>query len=154
MRIFGSVPYIMGYRHPRKSKYNFRVRRGSSGLGLFTDVLIKKGVFVIEYLGPILDEKEADKKGGKYLFEIDKKWTIEGSARKNLARYINHSCKPNCEAEIDGKRIFIYAKKNINAGEELSYNYGKGYFEDIITQRKCRCDYCRKKRNKKNYIVS
>ena len=129
----------MPYRYPRTSPHNLKVRRSSAGLGLFADNPITKDDFVIEYFGPILNDTESSAKGGKYLFAIDEERTIDGSSRQNLARYLNHSCKPNCEAEHDGKRIFMYAIKNIKPGDELTYHYGQEYFEDFIKPRGCRC---------------
>ena len=129
----------MSYKYPRKSQYSFKVKRSVAGLGLFVEGPIKKGDFVIEYCGPLLNEEEADRKNGKYLFEIDDTWTIDGSGRENIARYINHSCKPNCETEIEGKRLFIYALRSIKAGEELTYDYGKEYFNDFIKPCGCKC---------------
>lgn len=138
----------MSFKKPRTSKYKLVVKRSSAGLGLFAGVDIPRGKFVIEYFGELLTDEEADKKGGKYLFEIDKKWTIDGTTRKNLARYINHSCKPNCYAEIDGRRVFIYTKRRVYEGEELAYHYGKGYFEDWIKPDGCRCEVCLKPKKK------
>lgn len=115
-----------------------RVKRSSAGLGLFAIDTIKKGE-VIEYIGPIISAKEADEVAGKYLFEINSKWTINGTTRKNLARYINHSCKPNCIAYTKGLKVFIEAKRTINPGEELHYNYGKEYFDEHIKPYGCRC---------------
>lgn len=115
------------------------VKRSRSGLGLFTNVLIKKGQFIIEYFGPILTIAEADRKGGKYLFDISSRRTVDGSARRNIARYINHSCKPNCEVDIVRGRIFVFAKKNIKPGEELAYDYGSEYYDEFIKPYGCRC---------------
>lgn len=137
----------MGYRYPRKSKYTLKIRRSSAGLGLYTEEQIRKDAFVVEYFGPLLLNEKADDRGGRYLFRVDKTLTVDGSSRNNLARYINHSCKPNCEAEIDGKRIFIYAKRDIEPGEELTYHYGKEYFKDVIKPKGCRCSYCRKSKS-------
>lgn len=120
------------------------VKRSATGLGLYSNVQIKKGEFVIEYTGELLTSKEANDKGGKYLFEINSKWTIDGSGRENLARYINHSCRPNCETKIKNKHIMIYAIKMINSGEELTYNYGKEYFDAYIKTSGCKCSYCKK----------
>lgn len=103
---------------------------------------MKKGQFIIEYVGPILTEAEADKKGGKYLFEITKDKTINGTARSNRARYLNHSCRPNCEAKIKGDRVFISARRRILPGEELCYDYGKEYFNEFIKPHGCRCAKC------------
>jgi hypothetical protein len=68
--------------------------------------------------------------------------TIDGSDNGNKARYINHSCAPNAEAEIDGTRILIYALKNIPAGEEIFYDYGDEYFNEFIKPKGCRCPKC------------
>jgi uncharacterized protein len=132
----------MRYVNTRKSKYEFRAGRSSAGLGLFTQTPIKRWDFVIEYAGKLLTKEESDKKSGKYLFRINRKFTLDGSLRRNLARYINHSCKPNCYVEMDGRRLFIYAKKKIDEGEELTYNYGREYFEDLIKPSGCRCEAC------------
>ncbi len=126
---------------PRKSKYILIRKRSSAGLGLFAGEDIPRGVFIVEYFGPLLSSDDADEKGGKYLFAVNSKWTIDGSARNNLARYINHSCNPypNCETEIQGKKVFIYSIKKIKKGEELTYDYGKEYFDEHIKPYSCRC---------------
>lgn len=121
-------------------------RSPAGGLGLVTQSPIKKGEFVIEYIGPILTNKEADKKAGKYLFQINSRKTIDGSVRSNIARYINHSCKPNCEVDIKKGRVLISAIKNIKAGEELSYDYGEEYFDYYIKPHGCRCAPCKAKK--------
>jgi len=128
----------------------FKIKKSSSGLGLYSNIEIKKGSFVIEYTGNLITTEEANKKGGKYLFEINSKWTIDGTKRENISRYINHSCKPNCIAYIVGKKVKIYSLKNINPGEELTYNYGKEYFDEYIKPYGCKCNYCIKKRTTKN----
>lgn len=117
------------------------VKRGrpGTGLGLFATDFFKKGEMVVEYIGKRLSTKDADDLGTKYLFEIDDKWTIDGSDRSNLARYVNHSCEPNCEAEIDGMRIFYYAMRNISIGEELTIDYGEEYFDQFIKPYGCKC---------------
>jgi SET domain-containing protein len=70
------------------------------------------------------------------------RWTIDGTGRGNLARYVNHSCRPNCEAIVRGKRVLIYAKRAVAAGEELVYDYGKAYFEEFIQPKGCACAHC------------
>lgn len=117
-----------------------RVGRSSAGLGLFTEAPIERGGFIIEYYGPILSGKDADAHGGKYLFEISKDKIIEGSARENTARYINHSCRPNSEIKIWKGRVFVFAKRPIRAGEELAYDYGKEYFDEYIKPFGCKCE--------------
>jgi len=132
----------MGYKSPRTSKYVLKTKRGLSGLGLFAGEDIPRDVFLVEYWGKIVTDEEADEVAGKYLFRLDGGKTILGNHKGNLARLINHSCKPNAEAEMDGKRIFIYSKRAIKKGEEISYNYGKEYFNDHIKPYGCRCEGC------------
>mgnify|MGYP002078237894 CR=1 FL=1 len=130
-------------------KNNLIVKKSKSGLGLYTLVAFKKGDLVIEYVGEKITEAEANRRGGKYLFELNDNWTIDGKGRDNLARYLNHSCKPNCYPELDEaeEHIFIYAKKNIKPGEELTYHYGKMYFDDLIKESGCRCQSCEKEKS-------
>jgi SET domain-containing protein len=119
---------------------NVKVKRGAHGLGLFAIGPIKSGAVVAEYWGEIITEEEADNRGGKYLFELDKHMAIDGKSRKNVARYINHSCSPNCEPQEDEKRrILIVAKRYIKPGEEFGYNYGKEYWDAHIKPIGCRC---------------
>jgi hypothetical protein len=88
----------------------------------------------------------ADRKGGRYLFQVNSRWTIDGTGRQNLSRYINHSCAPNCVAYTQGKRIRIYARRRIAAGEELSYDYGREYFDAYIKPSGCACTACSPRR--------
>lgn len=125
-------------KQPKKVK----VRRSAAGLGLFADEDIQKGDFVIEYTGEIINRAESDRRGGKYLFELSKNRVVDGKERGNIARYINHGCRPNCETEVVGSRIFVYARKNIKQGEELSYDYGKEYVDDHIKPYGCKCGHC------------
>jgi SET domain-containing protein len=126
---------------------DFVVKRSSAGLGLFAARDYAKGELVIEYVGKIVSEEEAQRIGGKYLFELNDKWNIDGKGRENIARYINHSCKPNCYPELNAEetRIFIYAKRAIKSGEEFTYNYGKSHFNIEIKPHGCRCEACTKK---------
>jgi SET domain-containing protein len=73
---------------------------------------------------------------------VNSRWTVDGTGRENLSRYINHSCDPNCIAYTRGKRILIYARRAIRPGEELSYDYGKEYFDAFIRPRGCACAVC------------
>ncbi len=127
------------------------VRRTNTGLGLFALQPIAKGTRIIEYTGPLIPNEEVDKRRGRYFFGVNTKWTIDGSPRSNVARYINHSCKPNAEALISGRRVWIWSRKNIKPGEEIAYDYGKEYFDDIIRPMGCRCEKCgsKPKRSKK-----
>ena len=129
---------------------NVQTKKSQSGLGLFALRDFKKGEMIIEYTGEKITEEEANKRGGRYLFELNDQWTIDGKGRENLARYINHSCKPNCYAEIDEneERIFIYTKKGIKNGEEITCDYGKWYFNEIIGKDNCKCLGCLEKKTK------
>jgi hypothetical protein len=128
-----------------KFSKKFKVGKSIAGFGLFSNENFSRSDFVIEYTGELITEKEAEKRKGKYLFDINSKWCIDGKDRKNISRYINHSCRPNCEAYLFGKKVLIYAKKKIHPGEELTYNYGKEYFEEFIKPNKCRCHACQSK---------
>lgn len=131
-----TAPLPKKYRNIKRS---LRVGRSRTGLGLFTDAPIERKAFIIEYVGPLLNRKQADKRGGKYLFETNRDRFIDGSARTNIARYINHSCVPNCEVEIFRGRIYVFSLKNIPAGTELTYDYQKEYFDEFIKPHGCKC---------------
>ncbi len=119
--------------------FELQVKRASAGLGLFAGEAIPKGSCIIEYVGRVISAGEAYTSRSKYLFEITKTKTIDGKPKFNRAGYINHSCRPNCEVEIHGGRVFILALRNIKAGEELSYDYGDEYFNAYIKPLGCRC---------------
>ena len=125
-----------------RSKANFAVRRTRTGLGLFAKKPIPRGRRIIEYTGPRISNKEVESRLGKYFFGVNKKWSIDGSPRTNTARYINHSCKPNAEPIISGGRIWIWSRKSIKPGEEITYDYGKEYFEGLIEPIGCKCKKC------------
>lgn len=126
----------------RKFQRKLAVRKSATGLGLFTLEPIKKGEFIIEYVGKILTRRQADEKGGKYLFETSANRFIDGTDRKNTARYINHSCRPNCEIEIRRGHVLVFSKRTIEAGEELNYDYGEEYFNEHIKPYGCKCAKC------------
>jgi SET domain-containing protein len=134
------------------SQKPYRVGRSKTGLGLFATKPIKKGTRIIRYYGPILDSRipEQDDIENKYLFELNGRWTIDGSVRKNLARYINHSCRPNAESDVRPRerKVFIRAIKNIEPGDEINYDYGTDYFKAYLKPIGCKCDSCEKKRKK------
>lgn len=131
-----------------KSTEKFIVKRGTHGLGLFTTDTFKKGELVIEYTGEKITVDEANIRGGQYLFELNDHFTVDGKDRINKARYINHSCTPNCYPEIDEneEHIYIYAKRAIKPGEELTYDYGKEFWNVHIKPKNCRCAKCTMKR--------
>ena len=120
-------------------------------LGVYASKDIAKGTKIIEYVGNKLTKAQADKradeileasqkdnsKGMVYIFELNKKYDIDGEVPYNTAKYINHSCNPNCEVEIIKGKIWVIALKDIKKGEELSYNYGYD-FEDYA-EHPCKC---------------
>lgn len=132
------------YTYPQ----DLAVKKGVNGLGLFAKVDIKKGDCIIEYVGEIITEDEANRRGGKYLFQTGRNRHIDGKDRSNTARYINHACRPNAESDIKKGRVFISAVKNIKAGEEIFYDYGKEYFNEYIKPKGCGCVKCVEKREK------
>ncbi|MEI6494660.1 MAG: SET domain-containing protein, partial [bacterium] len=141
---------ILSYNLTMRKKYepgNYKllVKRSVAGLGLFAGEPIKKDSCIIEYVGRIISEKEEYTSNSKYLFGINSKKTIDGSARSNKARYINHSCKPNAEAVIHQARVFIFATRNIKPGEEILYDYGQEYWQEHINKHGCRCSKCKQK---------
>jgi uncharacterized protein len=133
-------------------KKPYRVGRSRTGLGLFATQRIKKGTKIIRYFGPLLDSKKKkdDAIENKYLFELNNRWTIDGSVRKNVARYINHACKPNAESDVRPRKrkVFIRAIKNIEPGDEINYDYGTDYFKAYLKPIGCKCAACEKKRKK------
>src|ERR1700694_1365068 len=130
----------------------YRCGRSRTGLGLFATRPIKKGAKIVRYIGPLLDSKKKkdDAIENKYLFELNNRWTIDGSVRKNIARYINHACKPNAESDVmpRKRKVVIRAIKNIAPGEEINYDYGTDYFKAYLKPIGCKCAACEKKRKK------
>ena len=112
--------------------------------GLYANCNIKKGTRIIEYKGKIISSKTSntspkfDNDKAIYLFNINKRFDLDGDFKFNTARLINHSCDPNCEVFGEGYKIWIYAMKNIKKGEELSYDYGFGYDQNFKNY-PCKC---------------
>jgi hypothetical protein len=130
----------------------YRIGRSRTGLGLFATKPIKKGAKIVRYFGPLLDSrnKKHEDIENKYLFELNGRWTIDGSVRKNVARYINHACRPNAESDVSARKrkVVIRAIKNIEPGEEINYDYGTDYFKAYLKPIGCKCDSCERKRKK------
>ena len=127
---------------------HLRVSRSKAGLGLFARVAIKKGQFIIRYIGRKIHTDTADDLDTRYLFEINTRWTIDGSNRRNRARYINHSCRPNAEVYFVKHVIKIRAIRNIKPDDEITYHYGRNYFEAFIEDAGCKCLACARKKAK------
>src|SRR6185436_19623754 len=138
---------------PQKS---FRIGRSRTGLGLFATAVIRKGKEIVGYTGRRIRNESAEAKerlGAKYMFELDDKWTIDGSPRSNLGRYANHACRPNAEAVmVGGRAIVLCALRTIQPGEEITYNYGREYFSATIRPIGCKCASCARKRARKRKL--
>jgi uncharacterized protein len=143
---FRGLRYSLRAMRVVSSRRPYRVARSRTGLGLFATKPIKKRAFIIRYWGRRLTNKVADEIENKYLFEINSRWTIDGSTRRNTARYINHSCRPNAETQIVKGKINIRAIKNIAPGDEITYDYGKDHFNGFIKPNGCKCAKCAEKR--------
>jgi SET domain-containing protein len=133
------------------SKKLFRIGRSRTGLGLFATAPIEPRAFIVEYKGRRLTTAEADNleaRGSRYLYEINSRWTIDGSSRRNLGRYANHSCRPNAESHRINGKVILRAIKSIQPGDEITYHYGRDYLLNVITPRGCKCVKCRKRRRR------
>ena len=123
------------------------------GKGVYASQDIKKNIKIIEYIGEKISKSEGDKRserrikkylnskqtGSVYIFELNSKYDIDGSFGYNKARYINHSCNPNCEVDIIKGHIWIISIKNIKKGQELCYDYGYEFDKDDYTDHICKC---------------
>jgi uncharacterized protein len=130
--------------HPRRHPLvKICVRVGPSriaGQGLFAEQDIKQGTKIIRYIGEKIAHEESDRRlaaGNVYIFGLDERYAIDGDMPKNTARFINHSCAPNCHTEQFGNTIWFVAIKNVRAGEELTYNYG--YDDEDYANNPCHC---------------
>ena len=132
----------------RGTKVKVRVRVGKSriaGQGLFTLQDIPKDTRILPYVGERIAKQESVKRltqGNNAIFTFSNQYDIDGLVLGNDARYINHSCVPNCEVDVTRRRIWIVARRVIQAGEELSFNYGYGmeHYGDFPCT--CQADQC------------
>jgi uncharacterized protein len=115
-----------------KKRRRIVVRNSSiHGRGVFALRRIPKGTRIIEYKGKLITDKEADRRYSRVhehsphtmLFSLEGGWVIDATRRGNSARWINHSCAPNCDIEEEGRRIFIESRRDIQPGDELTYDY-------------------------------
>jgi SET domain-containing protein len=120
-----------------KSKYVVVKKSGIHSRGIFAKKDIKKGTKIIEYVGEKITKAESEKRadqtlkksknnkdnGAVYIFELNKRYDIDGDTTYNTAKLINHSCNPNCESDIIKGHIWVYALRDIKEGEELTYDY-------------------------------
>mgnify|MGYP001201632862 CR=1 FL=1 len=122
--------------------------------GLYASKDIQKGTRIIQYKGKIITTKKTeqdpkfDNDKAIYLFNLNKRYDLDGDFKYNIARLINHSCNPNCEVSGTGLKIWVYAIKNIKKNDELTYDYGFGFDEDFKNY-PCKCG----EKNCVGYIV-
>jgi SET domain-containing protein len=103
-------------------------------------------VAIVEYKGRRLSTREAHQReqrtGSKYMFELNSRWSIDGSNRHNFARYVNHACRPNAEFELVKGKLILRACKALVPGDEITCDYGCDYFDLFIAPVGCRCATC------------
>ena len=123
----------------------YKIKRSKiDNKGLYANCDIKDRTKIIEYKGKIVSKKYVEKNSkfdnekAIYLFNINKKYDLDGDFKYNTARLINHSCDPNCEVYGTGLKVWVYAIRDIKKGEELSYDYGFGFDQDY-KDFPCRC---------------
>ncbi len=147
-----STPLAPTDAAPASDNRRIQIRRsGVHGKGVYALQDLAAGEVLIEYLGEVITWKEALRRhphdpkdpNHTFYFHIDDKHVIDGKQGGNSSRWINHSCKPNCEADEDGGRVFIKALRNIKAGEELFYDYGliidAKYTRKLLAEYPCWC---------------
>ncbi|GAA3985582.1 SET domain-containing protein-lysine N-methyltransferase [Comamonas faecalis] len=126
-------------------------RSGVHGKGVFALQPIAAGEVVIEYVGEIISWDEAQRRhphdpsqpNHTFYFHVDEDHVIDANVGGNAARWINHSCEPNCWADEQDGRIFITARRAIAVGEELNYDYGltidERYTKKLKAEYACHC---------------
>jgi SET domain-containing protein len=110
------------------------------GLGGFANHGLPRGARVVEYIGEKITKAESLRRceeGNTFIFALDDEFDLDGNNEQNPARWLNHSCAPNCEAEFSGGRIWITARRDIAAGEEITFNYG--YTLEEYREHPCHC---------------
>ena len=134
------------------------IRSGASGIhgrGVYARRNIPDGTRVIEYVGERISKAEAvrreaqrlavQRKGGEgcvTIFTLNKRYDLDGRTTRNVARFINHSCAPNCRAETIRGRIWIIARRDIATGDELTFDYGYGFKEWSLHPCRCGAERC------------
>ena len=116
-----------------------------AGQGLFTAQEIKKGTRLLQYIGEKITKAESAQRlaqGNVYVFAFNDHWDIDGRVLRNKARYINHSCDPNCEVHMTSRTIWIVALRDIKTGEELTFNYGYELDDEMAQPCTCGAKHC------------
>ena len=144
---------------PQPTRSDWAVVKGSKihGRGMYAKKEIPRGTRIIEYTGERITKAEGWRRelkrqeraargqdGCIYIFELNTKTDIDGSVLWNTARYINHSCDPNCESQIARGRVWIVAMRKIQPGEELSYDYKFDYEDENRLPCLCGASNCKK----------
>jgi hypothetical protein len=118
---------------PRRLPKLVRRRSPIAGFGVFAAEPIAKRARIIDYAGELISQQESAireqrylKKGRIWCFNVNARWVRDAAVGGNVARFINHSCRPNCYVQLAGREVWIRAKRAIEAGEELSYDYETG----------------------------
>jgi SET domain-containing protein len=133
-----------GVKMPTPSKLPKVVRRRSKihRFGVFADEPINKNKRIIDYAGELVRNRDSEPREERYLaqgciwvFRVNRMWSRDAAIGGNIARFINHSCHPNCWIEVAGKTIWIRAARSIRKGEELTYDYATDGEQTIV----CRC---------------
>ena len=119
-----------------------RKRSNVHGMGVFALEPISKNTRIIDYAGELVRNSESEAREERYLaegciwvFRVNRNWSRDAAVGGNIARFINHACKPNCWIEIVDRTIWIRASRTIRAGEELTYDYRTDGEQTIP----CRC---------------
>lgn len=129
----------------------YKVKKSSiHNKGVFAACDIPEGTRIIEYIGEKITKAESDRRGvalfeesqktgggAVYIFTLNKRYDIDGNVKENKARFINHSCDPNCESQVKRGHIWIVSTRDIKKGEELSYDYG--YDLEHFLEHPCHC---------------
>jgi SET domain-containing protein len=79
------------------------------------------------------------------MYELNSRWTVDGSSRRNIARYANHSCHPNAQSDVVRGKVILRAIKRIRPDEEITYDYGREYFDLFLRPGGCKCAKCGRK---------
>ena len=110
------------------------------GIGGFAKTSIPAGARVIEYTGERIEKQQSLERcarNNQFIFYLDEHLNLDGNVEWNLARFLNHSCSPNCDAERIEGRIWIVARRDISPGDEVTFNYG--YTLEDYREHPCRC---------------
>lgn len=115
---------------PRKLPAIVRTRSKVHGFGVFAAEPITKNTRIIDYAGELVRNRDTESREDRYLaqgciwvFRVNRTWSRDAAVGGNIARFINHSCTPNCWFEVVDKTIWIRASRSIRVGEELTYDY-------------------------------